>query len=238
MHSLTSIVSFSAATIIVESTAFGGDIPRLPDNIVNFNIAGAFYTGGFENVNFEDLLFLNYLNMDGNFFNSTIPSVLATLPSLEYLYMSDTYLIGDLTPLQGMSAIMELWADGNPNITGPIPESFGNMTTLKSLSLAYNSLSGTIPTQMGQLTDMVQMWLFFNRLEGEIPTTLGSLTKMKILQLEANSFIGSMPATVCGNTEFPLQVLTTLGADCNDTLFMCECCTCCNLEECYTATYK
>lgn len=222
----------------MEDTAFGGDIPRLPDNIVNFNIAGAYYTGGFDGHSFVDLNFLNYLNVDGNVFNRTVPAILATLPNLEYLYMSDTWLVGDLTPLEGMPAIVELWADGNPNIMGSIPASFGNMTTLQSLSLAYNSLTGTIPTELGQLTGMVQLWLLFNKLGGQIPTSLSALTKMKLLQLEANSFVGSMPSEVCSNTQFPLQVLETLGADCNDTLFACECCTCCDLLECYTATSK
>eukprot|EP00536_Pseudo-nitzschia_multiseries_P006665 jgi/Psemu1/304307/fgenesh1_kg.145_\ len=143
-------------TIIVEETGFTGDIPLLPENLVNFVIKNAFYTGGFTNDNFALATQLNYLNLDGNLLNTTIPSVLADLPDLEYLYMSDNFMIGDLSPLQGLPAIKELWADGNPGISGPLYSWLGNMTTLASLSLAYNNLSGSIPSEIGNLVQMVR----------------------------------------------------------------------------------
>ena len=231
---LHSTFHYITATILVEGTGFSGDIPLLPENLVNFNIADAFYTGGFNDDNFALLSQLNFLNVDRNTFNTSIPSVLSELPNLEFLYMSDNYLVGDLSPLEGMPAIRELWMDANPKLTGPLFSWMGNMTTLESLSITYSNLTGQIPVEFGNLTMMKQMWLQFNNLTGTIPTELGLMKKLETLELESNSFTGFMHASICANTEFPTQILKKVGADCYDENFFCPCCTCCDLDECFT----
>lgn len=230
----SSTFHYITATILVEGTGFSGDIPLLPENLVNFNIADAFYTGGFNDDNFALLSQLNFLNVDRNTFNTSIPSVLSELPNLEFLYMSDNYLVGDLSPLEGMPAIRELWMDANPKLTGPLFSWMGNMTTLESLSITYSNLTGQIPVEFGNLTMMKQMWLQFNNLTGTIPTELGLMKKLETLELESNSFTGFMHASICANTEFPTQILKKVGADCYDENFFCPCCTCCDLDECFT----
>jgi len=226
------LLSSVSATILVEETGFSGDIPLLPENLVNFNIANAFYTGGFTDDSFALLSQLNYLNVDGNIFNTTIPAILSELPNLEYLYMSDNFLVGDLSPLEGMPAIKEFWADANGGLAGPLYSWFGSMTTLVSLSLTYNNLTGSIPAEMGNLVEMEQMWLLFNNLTGTIPAELGAMTKLRHLELEANAFTGFVQASICKQTEFPLSTLKTFGADCYDEGFFCPCCTCCSITDC------
>jgi Leucine-rich repeat (LRR) protein len=227
-------LSIIAATILVDGTGFSGDIPLLPENLVNFNIADAFYTGGFNDDSFALLSELNFLNVDGNTFNTSIPSVLSELPNLEFLYMSDNYLVGDLSPLEGMPAIRELWMDANPELVGPLFSWMGSMTTLESLSISYSNLTGQIPAEFGNLTLMKQMWLQLNNLTGTIPTELGLMKKLETLELESNSFTGFVHASICVNTEFPTQTLKKVGADCYDENFFCPCCTCCDLDECVT----
>jgi len=216
-------------TIIVEETAFAGNIPRLPDNLVNFDISFAFFTGGLTDEKFEGLEKLSFIDLDGNAFNSTIPSVFGRLPSLEFLYLSDSFLSGDLSYMKGMPSIREHWIDTNPGLKGPIYDFIGDITTLESWSMTFNSVTGTIPTTLGNLVDMQQMWLYSNQLTGTIPTELGKLTAMKSLQLEGNNLMGSMPLEICANTAFP-GVIEVLGADCD--LVDCSCCTCCNVLEC------
>lgn len=221
-------------TIIAEETSFTGDIPRLPDFIVNFDIAFAFYTGGLEDANFVGLDNLRFLDLDGNAFNSTVPAALGSLPNLEFLYLSDSFLNGDLSWMEGMSAIRELWIDTNPGVGGPIFDFIGDITTLESWSMTFNSLTGTLPTTLGNLSNMKQMWLYANQLTGTIPTELGSIPRMRILQLEGNSFTGSMPNEICAAVLFPFEIIETLGADCEDPNFECSCCTCCSVLECST----
>lgn len=220
------------ATLMLQGTGFSGDIPRLPENIVNFNIASAMYTGGLIDDNFAMLNNLNYLNLDDNLFNTSIPLVLKTLPKLEYVYLSDCHITGTLSPLEGMPVVRELWMDANPDLTGPLYSWIGSLTTLESLSLAYNDLTGTIPTEIGYLTNMKQLWLYSNNFTGPVPEEIGNLNQLTILQLENNDFQGWVPPTICVRTEFPAQTLRAFGADCDDEGFWCPCCSCCDLEEC------
>jgi len=219
-------------TLIVEETSFSGDIPRLPDNLVNFDISFAFFTGGLNDATFEGLDLLNFVDLDGNAFNSTVPSVFGRLPNLQFLYLSDSFISGDLSYMNGMTAMREHWIDTNPGLSGPIFDYIGDITTLESLSITFSSLTGTIPTTLGQLDVMLQMWLYSNQLTGPVPTELGNLKTMAILQLEGNMLTGSMPTEVCANTMFPSNTLQVLGADCEDPGFTCDCCTCCSLAEC------
>jgi Leucine-rich repeat (LRR) protein len=220
----------------VEETSFSGDIPRLPPNLVNFDISFSFFTGGLNDANFQGINTLNFIDVDGNAFNTTVPKAFATLPNLQFLYLSDAFISGDLSFMQGMTSLREMWLDTNPGISGPIFDYIGSITTLESLSLTFNSLTGTIPTTLGQLTGMTQMWLYSNQLTGPVPSQLGNLKAMTILQVEGNMFAGTMPTEICANTMFPTQVLTVLGADCADPGFNCTCCTCCSLEECSAAS--
>jgi hypothetical protein len=220
------------ATIIAEETAFGGDLPRLPDNLVNFDVSFSFFTGGLTDVNFEGLNQINFIDLEGNAFNSTVPTVFGRLPSLQYLYLSDSFISGDLSYMNGMSSIIEHWADTNPGLSGPVFDFIGSIPTLESWSITFCALTGTLPSTLGNLAAMKQMWLYSNQLTGQIPASLGNLGAMTILQLEGNSFSGSMPDEICANTQFPTMVIEILGADCEDPSFNCSCCTCCSVLEC------
>lgn len=216
----------------MEETSFSGDIPRLPPNLVNFDISFAFFTGGLTDASFQGINTLNFIDLDGNAFNTTVPSVFGTLPNLQFLYLSDSFISGDLSFTQGMTAMRELWIDTNPGLSGPLFDYIGDISTLESLSVTFSSLTGTIPSTLGQLTVMLQMWLYSNQLTGPVPPELGNLKSMAIFQVEGNMLTGTMPAEVCANTMFPSQVLQVLGADCEDPGFTCTCCTCCSLVEC------
>jgi hypothetical protein len=90
------------ATIIADETAFSGAIPRLPENLENFDISFAFFTSGLVDFNFDGINNLRFVDLDGNAFNATVPSVFGRLPNLEFLYLSDSFISGDLSYMQGM----------------------------------------------------------------------------------------------------------------------------------------
>ena len=174
---------------------------------------------------------MNFALLDGNAYNSTVPAVFGQLASLQFLYLSDSFVSGDLSYMQGMPAMIEHWIDLNPGITGTIPPFVGDIGTLSSFSVTQSNLVGPVPPELGNLSSMVQLWLYGNKLSGNIPSTLGQLNRMNTLQLEGNDFVGSMPIEICNNVGF-LRPLNILGADCNDPGFTCDCCTCCNVMQC------
>ena len=190
-----------------------------------YDCAYTLYFGELRGEVFKDLVNLNYLVLDGNVYLSPLPPELIILPDLEFLYVVNSFLEGDLGFIKDMPKIFELWVDDNQSLGGSLPVSIGEAQTLVSFSAHSCNLSGTIPTEIGQLTNMIQMWLFNNNLQGTIPTELARLTSMKILSLQENELIGDMPPEICSRRD-PFGRLEHLEADCLAAI-TCDCCTCC-----------
>ncbi|KAL5564110.1 hypothetical protein UlMin_027274 [Ulmus minor] len=113
--------------------------------------------------------------------------------------------------------IQTIWLSGL-NLSGSIPEEFGNLThledlelsrnyltgtiprnlsgaPLRSLSLWGNKINGTIPTWIGEITTLTSLVLDENDMEGDLPQNLGNLISLKILVLSSNNFSGEIPET-------------------------------------------
>lgn len=84
---------------------------------------------------------------------------------------------------------------GSNRLTGPIPRDvWRNMSDLKYLSLAENSLEGTIPETLEGLSTLEELRLHANSLDGTVPTEIGRLTNLQSLSLHANGLRGQMPS--------------------------------------------
>ena len=198
----------------MQNTLFSGKLPpKFPEGLVELDIANSMIFGDLAGAAFENLSSLRFLLMDGVQFNSTIPSEIAKLPNLEYLFATDAMITGDLSYMKDMPVIFEHWVDRNPGLGGQIPSFLGDLTTLQSFSIADCSFTGTIPESIGNLGLMQQMWLYGNQLTGEIPASLGNLNFMRIFEVEDNNLSDSMPQSVCDN--FATGMLSVLGADCD-----------------------
>jgi Leucine-rich repeat (LRR) protein len=169
-------------------------------------------SGGLTDDNFAGLDNLNYIVLDGNYYNSLVPSVFGQLQNLEFLYIADAFISGDLSYSEGMPKIVEHRVNFNPALAGPIYSFIGELTTMRTLSLTADKLTGTLPAELGDLTSMEQMWFTGNELTGTVPSSeLGNLPVLKILQLEGNLFTGEMAQDVCDNIGF-LKNLEVLGS--------------------------
>ncbi|XP_057491310.1 LRR receptor-like serine/threonine-protein kinase RPK2 [Actinidia eriantha] len=83
-------------------------------------------------------------------------------------------------------------ASGNL-ITGTIPSSFGDLTSLVSLDLSWNVLQGSIPSTVGKIRGLKFLSLAGNNLNGTVPTSLGQLHSLEVLDLSSNSLSGEIP---------------------------------------------
>ena len=190
------------------------------------DVSESLYFGSLDGATFSNLSNLRYLVIDGNMYNSSLPSDIAQLPNLEYLYAGFCSLQGGFEFLTSMQKIIELWVDDNPSLKGTIPSGIGNLSNLASFSASNCGLTGTIPTEIGT-TNMIQMWLNDNYLTGEIPSEIANLMTLKILDVQHNDLRGQMPSEIC-NRRRPFGRLEELGADCDGEIACAEeCCTCC-----------
>ncbi|XP_038887572.1 BRASSINOSTEROID INSENSITIVE 1-associated receptor kinase 1-like isoform X1 [Benincasa hispida] len=89
---------------------------------------------------------------------------------------------------------------GNANLSGKLVPQLDQLTNLRY----FNNISGTIPERFGNLKNLEGLDLYSNSLIGPIPDTLGKLTKLSTLRLNNNSLSGTIPMSL---TTVPLQFL-------------------------------
>ncbi|PQP92376.1 hypothetical protein Pyn_05438 [Prunus yedoensis var. nudiflora] len=81
------------------------------------------------------------------------------------------------------------------NLTGVIPDEFGNLTHLEEIDLTRNYINGSIPASLSRAPLRI-LSLLGNRLSGSIPTAIGDFTMLRELVLEDNQFDGPLPQSL------------------------------------------
>ena len=75
---------------------------------------------------------------------------------------------------------------------GSIPNSFGNISTLKELVLIDNNLEGSIPESFGNMTTLEHLNLGYNMLEAEIPKSIWEICTLQSLDAKQNNLSGHL----------------------------------------------
>ncbi|KAL8482012.1 hypothetical protein ACS0TY_028242 [Phlomoides rotata] len=111
-------------------------------------------------------------------------------------------------------------------LTGSIPSSIFNISTLLRLGLQQNQLSGTLPSITGlSLYSLQELYLHYNRLTGQIPTSITNISQLTILELNRNSLTGEIPGSIgdcllleflsLSNNKFGGSIPDTFGTGCS-----------------------
>ncbi|KAL6649345.1 hypothetical protein ACP70R_013569 [Stipagrostis hirtigluma subsp. patula] len=80
----------------------------------------------------------------------------------------------------------------NHGLSGSLPDSFGNLTGMKNISLSGNKLSGPIP-DLSSMHTLAALHLDGNQFNGTINPSMGTLVNLKELYLNNNSLSGQIP---------------------------------------------
>ena len=105
-----------------------------------------------------------------------------------------------------VSIILSLFNSRRVNLSGEIPFSIFNISSLKFLSLTLNRLVGKLPSNIGlTLPKIRELCLASNHLEGPIPSSLSNATYIEHLDLSSNNFTGHIP--LLGNLKHLAQLL-------------------------------
>ncbi|CDP21451.1 unnamed protein product [Coffea canephora] len=157
---------------------------------------------GFLSLFLGNLSFLRTLMLRNNTFQGGIPPQFGNLFRLRELNLSRNSLEGEIPGnlsqnLESLSLRnLESLSIHFNNLTGIIPPSMGNFTSLSVLSAADNHLEGKIPEVLGQLKTLIGLGLGGNRLNGNIPVSVYNLSQLEVLSLSANQLHGTLPSAL------------------------------------------
>ncbi|XP_059455863.1 receptor-like protein 56 isoform X2 [Corylus avellana] len=146
---------------------------------------------------------LETLDLSANYFDKSIIESLSAVKSLKNLNLAWNFMGGSF-PAKELSAfenLEKLDLSGN-NFDGPltiqglsnsrISPYIGALSSLKAISLAYNSLNGTLPKDLCSLKKLQELDLYGNLFEGILPTCLNNLTSLRLLDISRNRFVGNI----------------------------------------------
>ncbi|XP_058210584.1 receptor kinase-like protein Xa21 [Rhododendron vialii] len=141
-----------------------------------------------------NLFRLHKLNLGINGFEGEIPTSLSRCTNLSFLSVGQNMLVGELPKelAYSMPRLVSLYVSSN-NLTGGIPPSIGNLTSLVNFRAASNPLGGSIPNALGQLNNLRELGLGGTQISSTIPPSLYNLSLLVVLSLAKNSLWGSLP---------------------------------------------
>ncbi|XP_027082522.2 LRR receptor-like serine/threonine-protein kinase EFR [Coffea arabica] len=185
--------------LYVGSNNFSGNFPTSITNasgLEELDLSSNKFAGQIP-ANLGDLTNLQYLNLEENVFggNSTgdldFIASLTNCSDLSVFSLSNNNFGGNIPKVMAnlSNQLTSLYLGGN-QLSGTIPQGFGNFVNLYILALDENSLSGVIPSDFGKLQNLQFLSLDQNELSGQIVSTLCNATGLYHLDLSFNQFEG------------------------------------------------
>ncbi|KAG4150213.1 hypothetical protein ERO13_D05G381920v2 [Gossypium hirsutum] len=139
---------------------------------------------------------LNLLNLGGNQNLNLDPLKFNRSSNLEQLIISEANICGGLPDSMGNLVSLKFLVLSHSNLSGPVPRSLGNLLQLTHLDLSENQLSGQIPKSLENLLQLTHLDLSKNQLSGQIPRLLGNLLQLTHLDLWQNQLSGQIPRSL------------------------------------------
>ena len=174
-------------------------------------------TGQFAEFQFSDSL--EFLSLDNNRLYGSIPKSISNLVNLSFLDMSSNDLNGtvDFNMFKKLKTLLYLnfranllhgvlpvppssmrnFLISNNRLSGEIPSSICNVTSIEIFDISYNNLSGTIPSCLGNFSNsVVVMDLRRNNFYGTMPETFAEGNTLRTLVFNGNQLEGLLPKSL------------------------------------------
>ncbi|KAL2316974.1 hypothetical protein Fmac_030850 [Flemingia macrophylla] len=160
------------------------------------------------------LQYLKYLDLITKFVKA-FPNgfmISSCTPGNIFIVLSFNKLQGDLPiPPNGIRYFIV----SNNELTGNIPSTMCNASSLFILNLAHNNLTGLIPQCLGTLPDLLVLDLQMNNLRGSMPKDFSRRNSFETIKLNGNQLEGPLPRSLSHCTS--LQVLDLGNNNLDDT---------------------
>ncbi|KAK9124843.1 hypothetical protein Scep_013689 [Stephania cephalantha] len=155
-----------------------------------------------------NLSFLRFLNLDNNSFHGEIPSEVGSLFRLRAFRLANNSFTGEIP--SNLSSNLKILSLGYNMLSGTVPNELGCLHKLEYLSLYRNNLTaGEIPDSLGNLTSLRILYLMYNNLIGRIPESLGQLKNLQILGLSVNMLSSTIPPPIYNITSLQYLEVTS-----------------------------
>ena len=116
-----------------------------------------------------------------------IPVNLSHCSNLQYLDLQYNDFVQGIPSELGL--LSKLY---NNRLSGRVPPSLGNLSSLQTLSLARNNLEGEIPNTVAQMKSLTYFRVSVNHLSGVFPPSLYNLSLLTFIALSYNNFTGNL----------------------------------------------
>ncbi|KAL8151652.1 hypothetical protein V2J09_021460 [Rumex salicifolius] len=146
---------------------------------------------------------LTRIRLGQNYLNGSIPSGFIYLPEINLMELQDNYLSGNLSENGAIGGVGPLKLGqldlSNNLLSGSLPSSISNFTSLQILLLKGNLFSGPIPGSIGHLQQLTKLDVSHNSLSGPIPTEISQCNHLNYLDLSQNNLTSTIPPQISIN---------------------------------------
>ncbi|XP_020244327.1 LRR receptor-like serine/threonine-protein kinase EFR isoform X2 [Asparagus officinalis] len=150
-------------------------------------------------------LFPPVMAMSANQLTGSIPTSLCSSRTLQILSLSYNQLTGNLTNLSGLGL-------GGNSIHGNIPEELGRLTNLDALQITFcGGITGPIPISLSNLSSLTHLELSDNSLTGPVRLQFWNMANLSYLNLGRNKLTGGVDFLASLSNCRVLDFVTVLG---------------------------
>ncbi|KAM1007887.1 hypothetical protein ACFX2A_004489 [Malus domestica] len=137
------------------------------------------------------------VRMGQNYLTGSIPPGFLYLPELSLVELQNNYLTGQLLQERSKqpSKLSQLNLSSN-RLSGHLPASIGNFSSLQILLLSGNQFTGEIPSDIGRLQSVLKLDMSRNNFSGTIPPEIGNCLALTYLDLSQNQLSGPIPVPI------------------------------------------
>ncbi|XP_060671232.1 DNA damage-repair/toleration protein DRT100-like [Ziziphus jujuba] len=129
-----------------------------------------------------------------------LPSDIGRVHRLTVPNITDNLISGKIPPsITNLSSLMHLDLRNN-RITDEIPRDFGQLTMLSRALINRNQIEGTIPDSISKIHRLADLALSLNWLSSTIPESLGRMAVLGTLNLDSNRISGYISASLLASS--------------------------------------
>ncbi|KAK8938401.1 putative receptor-like protein kinase [Platanthera zijinensis] len=188
--------------IVLNSLQLGGPIPPAIFNLSSLEILYL------EHNNFigpipDEIGRLSHLwdmSLSYNSLSGEIPANITRCSNLQFFNLRNNLLSGEIPRDLHLIPKLQVSASGinlhTNNITGRIPASIGNISSLWEIVFTQNNLFGRIPESMSRLKNLKTMLIDENMFSGEFPPSFFNLSLLSNIYLLSNGLEGTLPSSM------------------------------------------